>query len=134
MFAIAEDGSTYWWAILGLLSIPALIALNGLFTAAEYALVAVRKTRVEELVARGVKGAKAVDSAVRNLSRSIAATQLGITLASIGLGFVGEPALAAASIRRSACCSAPGTAPPRTPSPPCWPSCSSPSCTSSSAN
>jgi CBS domain containing-hemolysin-like protein len=46
------------------------------------------------LVAQGVKGARAVDAAMRNLSRSIAATQLGITLASIGLGFAGEPALA----------------------------------------
>ena len=94
MFAAAEDGSPYLWIALSLLSIPALIVLNGLFVAAEYALVSVRKTRVEELVARGVKGAKAVDSAVRNLSRSIAATQLGVTLSSIGIGFFGEPALA----------------------------------------
>ena len=96
MFAAVEDGSPYLWAVLSLLSIPALIVLNGLFVAAEYALVAVRKTRVEELVAQGVKGAKAVDSAVRNLSRSIAATQLGVTLSSIGIGFIGEPALAVA--------------------------------------
>jgi putative hemolysin len=68
--------------------------VNGLFVAAEFALVAVRTTRIEELVAQGVKGARAVDAAMRNLSRSIAATQLGITLASIGLGFAGEPALA----------------------------------------
>ncbi len=95
MFAVVEDGSPYVWVALSLLSIPALIALNGLFVAAEYALVAVRKTRVEELVARGVKGARAVDAAVHNLSRSIAGTQLGVTLSSIGLGFVGEPALAA---------------------------------------
>src|SRR5262249_43096237 len=54
----------------------------------------VRKTRVEELVKQGVKGAKAVEAALNNLGRMIAATQLGITLSSIGLGFVGEPALA----------------------------------------
>ncbi|HVS37624.1 MAG TPA: hemolysin family protein, partial [Gemmataceae bacterium] len=95
MFAAVEDGSSIFWIALSLLSIPALIALNGLFVAAEYALVAVRKTRVEELVADGVKGARAVEAAVRNLSRSIAGTQLGVTLSSIGLGFVGEPALAA---------------------------------------
>jgi putative hemolysin len=95
VFAVVEDGSPILWVALSLLSIPALIALNGLFVAAEYALVAVRKTRVEELVAAGVKGARAVDAAVRNLSRSIAGTQLGVTLSSIGLGFVGEPALAA---------------------------------------
>jgi CBS domain containing-hemolysin-like protein len=68
--------------------------LNGLFVAAEFALVSVRKTRVEELVGQGVKGARAVLSAMNKLDRSIAATQLGITLTSIGLGFVGEPALA----------------------------------------
>jgi putative hemolysin len=56
--------------------------------------VAVRRTRVEELVQRGFKGAAAVQYAIDHLDRSIAATQLGITLASIGLGWVGEPALA----------------------------------------
>lgn len=80
--------------IAGLLLIPALVALNGLFVAAEFALVSVRKTRIEELLQRGIKGARAVEAALRRLDRSIAATQLGITLASIGLGFVGEPALA----------------------------------------
>jgi CBS domain containing-hemolysin-like protein len=89
------EGSDHWiWDVLGLLTVPALVLLNGLFVAAEFALVSVRKTRVEELVARGVKGARAVEAAIRTLDRSIAATQLGITLASIGLGFVGEPALA----------------------------------------
>ncbi len=82
------------WSLLGLLTIPALVALNGLFVAAEFALATVRRTRVEELVKQGVTGARAVEAAVQNLGRSIAATQLGITLASIGLGFVGEPALA----------------------------------------
>ena len=78
---------------LGLIAVLALVLLNGFFVAAEFALVAVRRTRVEELLRRGVQGAKAVDSAVANLDRSIAATQLGITLASIGLGFICEPAL-----------------------------------------
>jgi CBS domain containing-hemolysin-like protein len=68
--------------------------MNGLFVAAEFALVAVRKTRVEEMVHHGRKGAKGVASAVANLDRSIAATQLGITLASLALGWVGESALA----------------------------------------
>lgn len=80
--------------IIGLFAVPALVALNGYFVAAEFALVAIRKTRVEELVAQGVRGAKAVESAVANLDRTIAATQLGITLASIALGWVAEPALA----------------------------------------
>ena len=80
--------------VLMLLSIPALVALNGLFVAAEFALVTVRKTRVEEMVQQGVKGAKTLEGALNRLDRTIAATQLGVTLASIGLGWVGEPVLA----------------------------------------
>jgi CBS domain containing-hemolysin-like protein len=91
----AFGGEDHWlWDVVGLLTVPALVLLNGLFVAAEFALVSVRKTRVEELVHQGVAGARAVESAMRHLDRSIAATQLGITLASIGLGFVGERALA----------------------------------------
>lgn len=92
----ADLGSRgYWlWDVAGLLLIPALVVLNGLFVAAEFALVSVRKTRIEELIKDGVKSARSVESAQTHLDRSIAATQLGITLASIGLGFVGEPALA----------------------------------------
>jgi putative hemolysin len=82
------------WEILELLSVPALVALNGLFVAAEFSLVSVRKTRIEEMVRGGVRGAKAAETAINRLDRTIAATQLGITLASIGLGWMGEPALA----------------------------------------
>ncbi|HXG10072.1 MAG TPA: hemolysin family protein [Gemmataceae bacterium] len=93
--AIMASTDIHWgWSLLGLLSIPALVALNGFFVAAEFALVAVRKTRVEEMVRQGVKRARAVELAVSQLDRYIAATQLGITLASIALGWVGEPALA----------------------------------------
>lgn len=84
---------TWLWP-LGLLSVPLFVAMNGVFVAAEFALVAVRKTRVEEMVRHGQKGAKGVASAVANLDRSIAATQLGITLASLALGWAGERALA----------------------------------------
>lgn len=95
LLAVAEAEGLHWIVnILLLLSVPALVVLNGLFVAAEFALVAVRRTRVEQMVNQGVLGSKSVEQAVDNLDRSIAATQLGITLASIGLGFVGEPALA----------------------------------------
>jgi CBS domain containing-hemolysin-like protein len=80
--------------VLGLIAIPVLILVNGFFVAVEFALVAVRKTRVEELVRQGVRGARSVEAAVGNLNRSIAAAQLGITLASIALGAVGESVLA----------------------------------------
>jgi putative hemolysin len=82
-----------WAQFFGLLSIPALIVLNASFVAAEFSLVAVRKTRVEELVHNGVRGAKAVQVAIGSLDRTIAATQLGITLTSLGLGWLGERAL-----------------------------------------
>jgi len=79
---------------LELISLPALIILNGLFVAAEFALVSVRRTRVEEMVRKGLKQAKTLEAALQHLDRSIAATQLGITLSSIGLGWMGERALA----------------------------------------
>ncbi len=89
-------GVDYPWVgpVLMLLSVPALVVLNGLFVAAEFALVTVRKTRVEEMVHQGINGAKTLEIALNRLDRTIAATQLGVTLASIGLGWVGEPALA----------------------------------------
>lgn len=87
-------GSSWVLNGLGLLTIPALVALNGFFVAAEFALVSVRKTRIEELVQQGQRHAKTVEDAIAHLDRTIAATQLGVTLASIALGWVGEPALA----------------------------------------
>lgn len=77
--------------ILALLSVPLLVALNAFFVAAEFSLVAVRRTRVEEMVNRRWVGALAVREAVNHLDDAIAATQLGITLASLALGWIGEP-------------------------------------------
>ncbi len=94
LFADTAPTETSWLVhVAGLLCIPLLIAVNGLFVAAEFSLVAVRKTRIEELVKQGKKGAKAAEKAIATLDRTIAATQLGITLASIALGWTGEPAL-----------------------------------------
>lgn len=72
----------------------ALVFANGFFVAAEFAIVTVRKTRIDQLIAEGHRGARAVRRAISNPERYIAATQLGITMASIGLGWIGEPALA----------------------------------------
>ncbi len=94
LLAAAEEEVHWAWDLLGLLSIPLLVGINGLFVAAEFSLVALRKTKVEEMVSQGKPGAKAVERSLTRLDRSIAATQLGITLASIGLGWTGEPALA----------------------------------------
>ena len=71
-----------------------LVFLNGFFVASEFALVAVRKTRINELVKNGNKSARLVQKAIKNLDTYISATQLGITLASLGLGWLGEPVIA----------------------------------------
>ncbi|MFZ5915799.1 MAG: hemolysin family protein [Chloroflexota bacterium] len=79
---------------LRVISVFVLVGLNAFFVAAEFSLVSVRRTRIEELIAQGNRTAVVVGRAVADPDRFIAATQLGITLASLGLGWVGEPALA----------------------------------------
>jgi CBS domain containing-hemolysin-like protein len=81
-------------SLLGLLAVAALILANAYFVATEFALVAVRRTQIELWVAEGRRGAAAAAQAIDHLDDAIAATQLGITLASIALGWIGEPALA----------------------------------------
>jgi CBS domain containing-hemolysin-like protein len=81
-------------SLLGLLGVVVLVAINAFFVAIEFALVAVRRTQVDVWVAEGKSGARAIQSAIKHLDDAIAATQLGITLASLGLGWIGEPALA----------------------------------------
>lgn len=66
---------------------------NGFFVAAEFSLVSVRRTRVDELIQQGNRAARFVKLAIDNPDEFIAATQLGITIASLALGWVGEPAL-----------------------------------------
>ena len=78
-----------------LAAVLALVLANGFFVAAEFSIVTVRKTRVDQLIAEGHRGAKAVRRAVSDPDPFIAATQLGITMSSIGLGWIGEPTLAA---------------------------------------
>ncbi|HET7025386.1 MAG TPA: hemolysin family protein [Gemmatimonadales bacterium] len=78
----------------GLVSVVGLVLGNAFFVAAEFALVGLRRSRIEELAQRGVSSAILARRAVSSLDRYISATQLGITLASLGLGWVGEPALA----------------------------------------
>lgn len=80
-------------ALLGALG---LLAANGFFVAAEFALVAARRSRLEELAAQGRRGARSAIAGVRELSLMLAGAQLGITLASLGLGAIAEPAVASA--------------------------------------
>ncbi|HEU5154960.1 MAG TPA: CNNM domain-containing protein, partial [Gemmatimonadales bacterium] len=80
--------------LTGLGGVVLLVALNAFFVAAEFSLVASRKTRLEEMIERGDRRAELAHRVKTSLNRYISATQLGITLTSLGLGWVGEPALA----------------------------------------
>jgi CBS domain containing-hemolysin-like protein len=71
-----------------------LVALNGLFVAAEFAFVRIRATQAERLEREGNASARLVRAAVRRLDAYLAVCQLGITISSLGLGALGEPALA----------------------------------------
>ena len=79
---------------LGLTAVFVLVLANAFFVAAEFALVGARRTRLEELERAGDRKARLARRAIQSLDRYISATQLGITLASLGLGWIGEPALA----------------------------------------
>ncbi|SDH74284.1 Hemolysin, contains CBS domains [Alteribacillus persepolensis] len=80
--------------ILSLFMVAVLIALTAFFVASEFAIVKMRKSRVETLVEQGKPGAKAVDKVTSNLDGYLAACQLGITVTALGIGWLGEPAVA----------------------------------------
>jgi len=86
--------SPHWVDAVRLLGVLLCAALNGFFVAAEFSLVTVRWTRIDELVAQGKFGAAPLRIIHENLGRSLAATQLGITFSSLMLGWLGEPAVA----------------------------------------
>ncbi|MGE5857819.1 MAG: CNNM domain-containing protein, partial [Solirubrobacterales bacterium] len=79
---------------LELFGVAALILLNAFFVAAEYGLVTSRKTRIHELELQGNRNARTVLKIVANPPRFIAAMQLGVTATSLGIGALGEHALA----------------------------------------
>src|ERR671936_3157483 len=81
---------------LELLAVAALILLNAFFVAAEYGLVTARRTRIRELEEQGNRRARSVLQIVSNPPRFIAAMQLGVTATSLGIGALGEQALARA--------------------------------------
>lgn len=80
--------------VLNLLLVFFLVFLNGFFVAAEFAIVKVRQTRLTQLVNDGNKRAKYAQKVTQKLDAYLSACQVGITLASLGLGWVGEPAIA----------------------------------------
>jgi len=98
MAPIADAIARHWdppIMLLGKLAVvAALVLLNGFFVAAEFALVKVRRSQLDTLTAEGNKRAAAGRHVIENLNAYLSACQLGITLASLGLGWVGEPFLA----------------------------------------
>lgn len=84
-----------WTVLLKLLLVVVLVVANGFFVAAEFSLVAIRRSRIEQLNHEGHWLAPDLIKASDNLDAYLAATQLGITLSSLGLGWIGEPAVAA---------------------------------------
>ncbi len=81
-------------SVLLLVLLALLIAINGFFVAAEFALVRTRRGKIEQAVEEGEAGAEAVVDQLDRIDESLSACQIGITMASIGIGFLGEPSLA----------------------------------------
>src|SRR6186997_1977936 len=81
--------------LLKLCLVALLVLLNGFFVAAEFALVKVRDSQLAPLIAKGHRRARIARAVIANLDESLSACQLGITLASLALGWVGEPVFAA---------------------------------------
>lgn len=79
---------------LRLAAVALLVTANAFFVAAEFALVAARRTRIEAMIRRGDRRAATARAVMQNITRYLSGTQLGITLTSLGLGWIGEPALA----------------------------------------
>ena len=76
-----------------LILLAAIVTLNGFFAAAEVSLVSVRRSRLKILAAHGNAGARAALGLLANPSRLLSVTQVGVTLASLGLGWAGEDTL-----------------------------------------
>jgi CBS domain containing-hemolysin-like protein len=81
-------------SVLLLVLLLLLIAVNGFFVAAEFALVRARRGKMEQLAEEGETGAEAVVEQLDHIEESLSACQIGVTIASIGIGFLGEPSLA----------------------------------------
>jgi CBS domain containing-hemolysin-like protein len=91
---IARDWDPPLLLVAKLAAVLALVLLNGFFVAAEFALVKIRRSQLETMAAEGNRRAAIGHHVVENLNAYLSACQLGITLASLGLGWLGEPFLA----------------------------------------
>jgi CBS domain containing-hemolysin-like protein len=88
---VVPEAPTFASGAIKVILVIFLVFLNGFFVAAEFAFVGVRRTRIETLAAEGSKSAKRLLEILTNLNAYLSASQLGITLASLGLGALGEP-------------------------------------------
>lgn len=85
---LAPEIANFWWRLL---AVVLLLVANGLFVAIEFALVGSRRGRFESLAQAGARGAKLALRVMAEPDRVLAAAQLGITMASLALGWIGEP-------------------------------------------
>ena len=92
-------GKMHGLLLLQCVSVALLILANAFFVAAEFALVSVRETRIEQMMAAGIPGARAVRRLQDDLEDFLPAVQLGVTLCSLALGWIGEPLAAAFFLR-----------------------------------
>jgi putative hemolysin len=84
-------GEMHGLPLLQFVAVGMLILVNAFFVAAEFALVSVRDTRIQQMVAAGIPGARAVRRLQHELDDFLPAVQLGVTLCSLALGWIGEP-------------------------------------------
>lgn len=91
---MSADQFSVLYSILKIIGALLLVVLNGLFVAAEFAFVKVRPTRIAQLAAEGNSRAITAQGCVEHIDAYLSVSQLGITLASLGLGWLGEPAVA----------------------------------------
>lgn len=87
------DGKEAYLDIVNLLLVAILIALTGFFVASEFAIIRIRSSRIDQLIAEGNKKASTVKNVIDNLDEYLSACQLGITITALGLGWLGEPTI-----------------------------------------
>lgn len=83
-----------FYGLLKIASVLLIVALNAFFVIAEFAIVKVRATQIEPLVKLGMRRARIAENVISNLDKYLSACQLGITMTSLGLGWIGEPVVA----------------------------------------
>ena len=121
----------FTFVLMRIIVVVLLVAANAFFAAGEYALVSIRDTRLQQLIDEGRIGARTIRKLHNKLDEVLNGIQIGVTMASLALGWIGESPWHACCKFPWRVCRTPCSSPMR--SPPSWPSPPSPTCTSSSA-